>query len=162
MINLPTKPCRFRQAFVIFDKCFVANSRVLKLDNTHDDTPHSCPRVLLRNDKKIVYTHRQGQLTGTICQGSSKEHSFYPDLSGLPHLVKFYELWRTIPACGMKNTLSLPSTSRDALSWENVYHGLITLQENLLTVIRPNSCARDTDFPQLRSKYWNRNRVRIV
>jgi len=75
-------------------------------------------------------------------------------VSGLPHPVKIYELWCTVPARGMKNTLSLSSTSRDKLSRENAHNARspITLQENLLTVIMPNLCARDTGFPQLRGQ----------
>jgi hypothetical protein len=110
-----------------------------------------------------LHAHRQGQLPDTICSRSYKEHSFRPDLpisegfsewtnvSGLPHPVKIYELWCTVPARGMKNTLSLSSTSRDKLSRENAHNARspITLQENLLTVIMPNLCARDTGFPQL-------------
>ena len=48
-----------------------------------------------------------------------------------------------------KNTQLLLSTSRDAASWKNAHTGSITLQENLLTVIRTDLCARCTGFPQL-------------
>ena len=67
---------------------------------------------------------------------------------------KFYKLWHSIPSFGMKHTQSLSSTSRDALSWEKSHNGPITtLQENFLTVIRPNLCAKDTGgFPQLLSQ----------
>ena len=59
-------------------------------------------------------------------------------MSGLPQHVKFCKLWHAVCACGIKNTQSLLFTSRDAASWKNAHTGPITLQENLLAVIRPN------------------------
>jgi hypothetical protein len=65
---------------------------------------------------------------------------------GLPHKIKFYE--HTVCATGM-NTQSLLSMSRDAASRINAHTDPITLQENSVTVIRPNLFARGTGFPQL-------------
>ena len=70
-------------------------------------------------------------------------------LCGIPHPVKFYEQWHTAPARWVKSTQSLRSTSRGAPSRGNAHDGPITLQENLLTVNRPNLCARGTGFPPL-------------
>ena len=71
-------------------------------------------------------------------------------MSGLPHHIKFYELWHTVCACGiLKKTQWLLPMSRDAVSQEHAHTGPITLQENLLTVVRTNLCARGTGFPQL-------------
>ena len=53
----------------------------------------------------------------------------------------------------MKNTQSLLSTSRGALSWGNAHDGPIILQENLQMVFRPNLYARDTGLPQLYTQY---------
>ena len=66
-------------------------------------------------------------------------------LCGLPHPVKFYEQWNIVHARWIKNTKLLLSTSRGALSRGNAHDSPITLQENLLTVIRPNLCKG----------YWN-------
>jgi hypothetical protein len=47
---------------------------------------------------------------------------------------------------GTKNTQSLLSTSKDAAIRKNAYTDPITLQENLLTEIRTNLCARSCGF----------------
>ena len=71
-------------------------------------------------------------------------------MCGLLYHIKLYdELWHTACACGIKNTQLLLSTSREAASWKNAHTGSITLQENLLAVIRTDLCARCTGFPQL-------------
>jgi hypothetical protein len=159
-INLPTQRWRFRPGLFVSDKRLLfptsTLSEIRELWNWIAYVTARRTRVPASRcemTQKSVYTHRQGQLSGTICRRSYKELSFRPDLpiyegflewtnvSGLQQSRKIHELWRTVPTRGMKNTQSLPATSRD--------YGPITRQENSLMVIRPNMCARDTGFPQL-------------
>jgi hypothetical protein len=76
-------------------------------------------------------------------------HSILQKMMTIYFQEQFYKQWHTVAARWMKNTQSLLSTSRGALSWRNAHDGPITLQENLLTVNRPNLCARGTGFARL-------------
>ena len=84
-INLPTRLCCFRQAFVIcgkhllFPTCALSEIREFRNWITHVTARHTrFPASRYKMTKIGSQTHRQGQVTATIYRRSYIEHSFVP------------------------------------------------------------------------------------